>query len=68
MRSLYRKLCFLTIAASKALDLELWHCCFGHLGIDVVKQLINQDMVDGLVDVHGEGGNASGIQVLDHNN
>ena len=36
------------IAASKTLDLELWHCCFGHLGIDAVKQLINQDMVDGL--------------------
>ena len=36
------------IAASKTLDLELWHCRFGHLGIDVVKQLINQDMVDGL--------------------
>ena len=36
------------IAASKTLDLELWHRRFGHLGIDVVKQLINQDMVDGL--------------------
>ena len=36
------------MAASKTLDLELWHHCFGHLGIDVVKQLINQDMVDGL--------------------
>ena len=36
------------IAASKTLDLELWHHHFGHLGIDVVKQLINQDMVDGL--------------------
>ena len=36
------------IAVSKTLDLELWHCCFGHLGIDVVRQLINQDMVDGL--------------------
>ena len=33
------------IAASKTLDLELWHHHFGHLGIDVVKQLINQDMV-----------------------
>ena len=36
------------IAVSKTLDLELWHCRFGHLGIDAVKQLINQDMVDGL--------------------
>ena len=34
------------IAVSKTLDLELWHHCFGHLGIDAVKQLINQDMVD----------------------
>ena len=25
------------IAASKTLDLELWHHCFGHLGIDAVK-------------------------------
>ena len=33
---------------SQQLDLELWHRCFGHLGIDVVKQLINQDMVDSL--------------------
>ena len=36
------------IAVSKTLDLELWHIHFGHLGIDAVKQLINQDMVDGL--------------------
>jgi transposase InsO family protein len=36
------------IAASKTLDLELWHRRFGHLGIDAVKQLITQDMVDGL--------------------
>ena len=33
------------IAASKTLDLQLWHRHFGHLGIDAVKQLINQDMV-----------------------
>ena len=25
------------IAASKTLDLELWHCHFSHLGINVVK-------------------------------
>ena len=35
------------IATSKTLDLELWHHCFGHLGIDVVKQLII-NMVNGL--------------------
>ena len=36
------------IATSKTLDLEPWHHHFGHLGIDAVKWLINQDMVDGL--------------------
>ena len=36
------------ISASKTLDMELWYHHFGYLDIDVVKQLIHQDMVDGL--------------------
>ena len=36
------------IAASKSLDLELWHRRLGHLGIDGVKRLITKDLVTGM--------------------
>ena len=36
------------INASKSLDLQLWHRRFEHLGIDAIKQLLMQHMIEGI--------------------
>ena len=41
--------------AKEESDMHLWHCRFGHLGIDDVSKLANNNMVNGMNDVGDNG-------------
>jgi hypothetical protein len=41
--------------AKEESDMHLWHCRFGHLGIDDVSKLANNNMVNGMNDVGDDG-------------
>ncbi|CAB3979797.1 Hypothetical predicted protein [Paramuricea clavata] len=41
--------------AKEETDMHLWHCWFGHFGVDDVSQLANNNVVDGMNDVGDNG-------------